>query len=876
MSKISLFLLNHTRKLFMQTFLISRPENGQHLSIKAAADARFSLEFPADQATLERSGNDLTFRFEDGSSVNIADFYSEYARDTTPDFEVDGTVISGKDFFAAMGSDFMPAAGPDAAERGSHYVEHGKSELASGIDHLDGLDYGIQGETVVSTALDAAALQLGPESASQSHVPDTGPTPPVEPPAPTPHHERVVLSHADAGDTVSFFVRSPAGTPLEPGNMQAFFADMDQTWFENLTIDPVTGKISFVLTADGVNALKSGEAFFTNIEVNVDGKTHVVELYGKENNSHSYNSLSRYQSENYDSSEREQSASLEGGLTSETLLSSNREVKKAEIHLGGTQNNDVVIESSVELMPNTSWKYDHNAITGVESSTISSQAEKFNVSIDIKDRMPDSYHMASLKGITAGSSVKGGNETNILSNGGDLNLGITLESGHYATSIESANSDSSTVVNSGGGKLEANLTSSGQTGASGMSSVQSRTSLYSEGGDIDLTLKATGGEQGISNWNAMGMVAGTNGITEIKSSGGALKADIEVSGSDKLVSTEAHLGSSAYGMKALGADALNEINSGDGQLTVSIKVAAGHAANACAMFAAGGTNLIETTGPEDATVILTAFGDDGRGTAMRTDKSTMVDTQTGKSVTSYGNNIIRTGSGDDHIEINGAVATNAKNYSNVIDAGNGNNTIILNGSIQSGSLKIITGDGYDTLVLKADNFDQLKAFYGNWLNGLKRAGMIEDMSIDSIDIRYSGAEVDVANIVSWIKGYFGTDIDMAVNGQDVTASAATAFAALTPDDSDDNEHRQSDPADDDLLNQRTDEEDGALDGMPAVFSMSSHDGLNDSAPVGVFAEHSPSGEDIGDEPLFSGIWDNSNIAAASQQEWAQGYIHPAG
>lgn len=877
----------------MQTISINRPASGQHISVKALADARFSLGFPTAEATLERADNDLVFKFEDGSSARVADFYAEYTRDTTPDFEVNGSVISGKDFFSAVGPALAPAAGPSEAERISHYAEHSGSELASGIDHLGGLDYALQFEGVapvapadVGTPVDGVRDE-GLGAAPPPSVPLTPVLPPT--PAATPYHERLALSHGSAGDTISFYVRDAAGNPIQDQDrIQIAFADNGQKWFDNLSIDPVSGQISFTLTAAGVAALKSGNPFFTNLEVAVDGHTHIVELYGKENDSYAYNASSMYHSENYDSSEREQDANLEGKLASETFTSSNKEVKSAIIHLGGVHHNDVIVSTTIEKIPDLPVKYDPNAITGIHRSTITSNAEKLNVSIDIKDT-----YGISLTGVEAGSSVKGGNEAKILSNGGDLNLNINLDAGNHASGIASANTgniNTGTVINSGGGSLATNVTSTGKYGAVGMSSVQSRTGLYSEGGDLDVNLKIQGGTQGGTNlWQAIGLYAGTKGSTEIKSAGGDLNVDIDVTGGSKLVSTEANYGTSAYGMKALGADALNEINSGTGQLTVTIKVAAGNAQNACAMFAAGGKNLIETTSSENAHITLTAQGDNGRGTAMGTDKSSVKNTQTGVETTTYGTNIIRTGSGDDRIEINGGIKTSDadKNpYSNIIDAGDGNNTIILNGSVQAGSLKIIAGDGYDTLVLKADSLAQLKSFYGSWLSALKSKDMIKEMSIDCIDIQ-CGDTATVQNTLAWLKGILGAELpkvtlnegEIVVHEPAVATAIALALLDLTSDDNSE-QARQTIPGDDNPSAAEGHDNPPHVSSASLVadkdadFTTIAHDDISpagvDSAP---FTLHSPlaahdgafAKEDAIDEHLFVGI-NTVDASAAETQE----------
>ncbi len=91
----------------MADIKLARPAAGQNVAVPSAPEARVVLDFPADQATMERpEGSDsLVFRFDDGSSVELQDFYKQYNKDEMPEFEVDGQLIAGADFFEAFGPD---------------------------------------------------------------------------------------------------------------------------------------------------------------------------------------------------------------------------------------------------------------------------------------------------------------------------------------------------------------------------------------------------------------------------------------------------------------------------------------------------------------------------------------------------------------------------------------------------------------------------------------------------------------------------------------------------------------------------------------------------------------------------------------------------
>lgn len=55
----------------MADILLSRPQAGQQAVVAAPADSRLVLQFPVEQAALEKVGDGLLFRFADGSSVQI-------------------------------------------------------------------------------------------------------------------------------------------------------------------------------------------------------------------------------------------------------------------------------------------------------------------------------------------------------------------------------------------------------------------------------------------------------------------------------------------------------------------------------------------------------------------------------------------------------------------------------------------------------------------------------------------------------------------------------------------------------------------------------------------------------------------------------------
>ncbi|WP_291439830.1 VCBS domain-containing protein [Desulfovibrio sp.] len=128
---------------------LSRPASGQQFVIPSAPDARLVLDFPADQVSIDRpeGSSSLFFHFDDGASIELQNFYGAYNKEALPEFEIDGQLIAGTDFFEAFGPDLVPAAGPASAERGARYSEYSDMGLAEGVWHLNELDYRLAFDT---------------------------------------------------------------------------------------------------------------------------------------------------------------------------------------------------------------------------------------------------------------------------------------------------------------------------------------------------------------------------------------------------------------------------------------------------------------------------------------------------------------------------------------------------------------------------------------------------------------------------------------------------------------------------------------------------------------------------------------------------------
>lgn len=69
----------------MADIRLAKPAAGTTQTVPSAPDGRFIFDFPADAATLTRSGDNLVLTFEDGASIQLQDFYTTYSKEEMPD-----------------------------------------------------------------------------------------------------------------------------------------------------------------------------------------------------------------------------------------------------------------------------------------------------------------------------------------------------------------------------------------------------------------------------------------------------------------------------------------------------------------------------------------------------------------------------------------------------------------------------------------------------------------------------------------------------------------------------------------------------------------------------------------------------------------------
>ena len=192
-----------------------------------------------------------------------------------PDFEVDGTLVAGADFFSAFGPDLMPAAGPaaGAAARAARYSDLGNSDLLDGINHLNELDWGMNLDRPYTEDVDALGV-VSPDAGETNAAPVisiSGTVSVVE--------AGVFVGGNDAKE----------GVPTASGQVNAYDPDGDAlhfafvapdgslvtsitTEYGVITINP-DGSYTYVLNNENANGLAEGDVVNENFTVQVsDGR----------------------------------------------------------------------------------------------------------------------------------------------------------------------------------------------------------------------------------------------------------------------------------------------------------------------------------------------------------------------------------------------------------------------------------------------------------------------------------------------------------------------------------------------------------------------------------------------------------------------------
>jgi Ca2+-binding RTX toxin-like protein len=140
----------------MTEILLKRPESGKKVTAsdipKNQEGMRLLLDFSMQEAAGAREGDDLIFRFPDGASLLLPNFYLGLTSENLPEFVVRGSPVSGEAFFETLGEHLTPPPLRASGRARFHpiedeeplYLAEGYGDVSARTDDglLDGLDPG--------------------------------------------------------------------------------------------------------------------------------------------------------------------------------------------------------------------------------------------------------------------------------------------------------------------------------------------------------------------------------------------------------------------------------------------------------------------------------------------------------------------------------------------------------------------------------------------------------------------------------------------------------------------------------------------------------------------------------------------------------------
>ncbi len=206
----------------MADIALQKPAAGQAVTLVPQAEDRLLFDFDAGSATLTRDDNDLIMSFEDGARLVLTDFYVAYTSENMPTFLIEGAEVSGEDFFAALGDELMPAAGPSAGQLlgSGNSVDFGFGVLGEGLTSLGTLDADLQdasdGSLGISGINDSTPLPVTAVASGPLGDLDTAPGPDVDLPAINPTY---------GFDATDYAVSKDVNTSLD--NLSSYFTPVE-------------------------------------------------------------------------------------------------------------------------------------------------------------------------------------------------------------------------------------------------------------------------------------------------------------------------------------------------------------------------------------------------------------------------------------------------------------------------------------------------------------------------------------------------------------------------------------------------------------------------------------------------------------------------
>ncbi len=166
----------------MATINLVAPQANTEINFPVAEGiTEYVFDFDIANAIIERVEKSLVISFDEiGSSITLENFYDVYSSDFMPEFVLDGELIAGEDFFAAISPDLMPAAGntdanPQLENTGSGVETVSQQTIADGVTALGG----IEGESSFGVEPQLSQGTSAPDSSTQATAPEN------IPPAPT-------------------------------------------------------------------------------------------------------------------------------------------------------------------------------------------------------------------------------------------------------------------------------------------------------------------------------------------------------------------------------------------------------------------------------------------------------------------------------------------------------------------------------------------------------------------------------------------------------------------------------------------------------------------------------------------------------------------
>ena len=687
----------------MPTITLSRPLQGQAVTIVVTSkNAKIVLDFSTDGVPLSRDGDSLVFTFEDDASIRIDDFYTSYHADNVPQFEVAGKIVSGTEFFSALGPDLIPAAGPASVERGSHYNEYGASDLMDGLDHLDGLDMSVAGSAAESDRLLTAPLGVGGGSSGADPGGEAAP-------GGLSADVRAVLY--SAGDSENHFVSTPVFFRDASGNLLnlssgasitrtssgpdsvscTFPAEWDSGWLAEPEFS--NGQLVFRFSEDGLAKLQSldpGDFLrgFVTVTVVKDGYTfeYIVEVVASGGSS--------FDSQAYDA---------EYGAVSRFGTESVGEYHQGTGQTGSYQIVASTGDDDIILNDTVIGGSSIHASGSADPAQMADDYNTINLNAGVANTTPGSTtHITSADGkltVLDGVLASVSGAENVIHMGkGEIH--ISNAAGH---GVSAANDGSNSITTTENGSVTVNATASGN--GVGMKAESSGSNKIKITGDGDVTVTGNG----TSTYRyGYGMSASDNGSNKIKIIG---DGDVTVTGNGTSTSTDRYGYGYGYGMSASGGS--NKIKiTGDGDVTVTGNGSGHSYGYGYGMYAvASGSNSI-TTESGDVTVT-------GNGSCTNTDRDgNSYGMYAHSSGSNSSSNSITTDSGDVIVAGNGSGSgegMSANGGSNSITTDSGDVTVTGTGNghsyawgygmsaKNSGSNKIkITGDGDVTVTGTGD------------------------------------------------------------------------------------------------------------------------------------------------------------------------------